>query len=68
MKIIKKGRLRLTTCPYCDTTLQFDINKDAKQKQYKEIISFTDTLSKTYTYIICPICEQEIDVTKEVNK
>ena len=29
MKVIK---LRLATCPYCDTILQYDINKDIKSK------------------------------------
>ena len=32
MKVIKEGKLRLATCPYCDTILQYDINKDIKSK------------------------------------
>ena len=49
MKIIKKGKLRLATCPYCESVLQYDINKDIKSK---DIEVFNINFIKEYINIL----------------
>ena len=66
MKVIKKGKLRLAACPYCDTILQYDINNDVEEK-YKTKFYIDAKINIKYKYVICPICNQEIEVEDKNN-
>ena len=65
MRVVKKGRLRLATCPFCESVLQYNVTTEVLEKKLNKFSPLTMD-ARRYHYIVCPVCDQEIDVTDEV--
>ena len=65
MRILRKGKMRIATCPYCETVLLYDIEKDVHFDKI-ELHGINEIRSAKIYNITCPVCDQEIDVTNEV--
>ena len=62
MKVVKKGRLRLVICPFCESAIQYNVKIKVLEKKFSPLTM----KARRYHYIVCPVCDQEIDVTDEV--
>ena len=67
MKVIKPGYTRRISCPKCDALLEYVITSNDVHVKPDLICSYLDG-DVPYSYIKCPMCGREIDVTKNVKE
>ena len=66
IEIIKYGSKKRVTCPGCGSVLSYDENDDVEKKPYTELhlgsYGMGERITKYRKYIICPVCEHQIDL------